>query len=515
MSDLLSIGISGISAYRNALDAIGENVSNAQTPGYTRRRIALEQVQITSRGDIGYGEQILFNGVRSDGVVRAWDDFKATEARYATTGAARAAVREQWLTSVENTLGDGVAGVGASLTAFFNAANRLAADPTAPLGRTEMLTALDSIAGALRNSADGLGRIASSLGDAVDSDVDRGQRRDRGAQGSQRRDARRRPRRQRRRVARRPARPADRDDRRADRRRRHDQWRRHRDPEVAQRFQRRAARRRALRLVQRQRAPPMAASRCRFPRNGTTMPAPVTGGRLAGLVDVAASVADRHAALDALAADVATTLNTWSAARPRRQWRARRCRCSTRAAARPGSTVAITDPDRIAAATADGRPNGNLIDLEAVRAASKLEERWGGIVSGAARQLATAKAEAAASAAWRDLSRAALDEVTGVDLDQRSGGAAPLPASLQRLGAHHPGRARDDRRAVRGALNQKGERMIGTNYRLTMETNRQAALARADRARPDRDFHHQAHPGAVRRSGRRRPHLRDRPRPGQ
>ncbi|HKX87831.1 MAG TPA: flagellar basal body rod C-terminal domain-containing protein, partial [Sphingopyxis sp.] len=59
-------------------------------------------------------------------------------------------------------------------------------------------------------------------------------------------------------------------------------------------------------------------------------------------------------------------------------------------------------------------------DLEAVRATTKLEERWGTIVSTTARQLATAKAEAAASAAWRDLSRAALDEVTGVDLDREA-----------------------------------------------------------------------------------------------
>ena len=109
MSDLLSIGISGLSAYRNALDAVDENVANSQSAGYTRRRVVLEQSQITSRGDIAYGEQVLFNGVSTAGVVRAWDEFKAAEARYATTGAARAAVREQWLTSVENALDDGIA----------------------------------------------------------------------------------------------------------------------------------------------------------------------------------------------------------------------------------------------------------------------------------------------------------------------------------------------------------------------------------------------------------------------
>ncbi len=418
MSDLLSIGISGISAYRNALDAIGENVSNAQTPGYTRRRIALEQVQISSRGDIGYGEQVLFNGVRTGGVIRAWDDFKATEARYATTGAARAGVREQWLTSVENALGDGVSGVGASLTAFFNAATRLAADPTAPLGRTEMLTALDSMASALRNSADGLDRIASSLGDAVESDVMavngaiaalrnlNGAMRaaaNGGSAGASLAD-------QRDRLIETIAERVDIDvtidgDGTATLKSRS-------DSNVALIDGERSALFSAVRATDGRIALLVSA-------NGTTMPAPVTGGRLAGLVDVAASVADRHSALDALAANIATTLNTWSAAGLDAHGAPGGALLDASGGA-GGMTVTITDPDRIAAATADGRPNGNLADLEAVRAASKLEERWGGIVSSTARQLSTAKAEAAASTAWRDLSRAALDEVTGVDLDQEA-----------------------------------------------------------------------------------------------
>ena len=37
MSDLLSIGASGLAAYRNALNTIGENVANAETPRYSRR----------------------------------------------------------------------------------------------------------------------------------------------------------------------------------------------------------------------------------------------------------------------------------------------------------------------------------------------------------------------------------------------------------------------------------------------------------------------------------------------
>ena len=56
----------------------------------------------------------------------------------------------------------------------------------------------------------------------------------------------------------------------------------------------------------------------------------------------------------------------------------------------------------------------------------------------------------------------------------------------------------------------------GTRYRLDQEINRQLALVARHRARPDRRSRtEQAHPGAVRRSGRRGAHLLDRPRPGE
>lgn len=418
MSDLLSIGISGLSAYRNALDAVGENVANSQSSGFTRRRAVLEQSQITSRGDIAYGEQVLFNGVRTAGVIRAWDDFKATEARYAATGAGRAAAREQWLTSVENALGDGVAGVGSSLTQFYNAANRLAADPAAPLGRVEMLTALDSIASAFRSSADALARISVSIGDAADGDVAAVN----GAiaalkdlNGAVRAAAR---------GGSAGASLADERDRLIE--------------TIAERVDvavtingdgtvtLKSASDANVALLDGERAALFSTVRAADGRvtlqlstNGTVITAPVSGGRLAGLVDVAASVADRRQALDALATDVATTLNTWSAGGLDANGAAGGNLLDASGGA-AGIQSTITNPDRIAAATADGRQNGNLIDLEAVRAAGKLEERWGTIVSTSARMLATAKAEAAASAAWRDLSRAALDEVTGVDLDREA-----------------------------------------------------------------------------------------------
>lgn len=418
MSDLLGIGTSGLAAYRNALSAVGENVANANTPGYARRRVILEQSQITSRGDIAYGQQTLFNGVRTVGVERAWDAFKATEARTATSGAARGEVRQQWLTNVEGALGDGGAGVGASLTRFFNAATSLAADPSAPLGRVAMLTALEDGATAFRNTADALGRVSEAVAESAESEIaalNGALAALRDLNGAIRAAAR---------GGSAGASLEDQRDRLIDHiAERIDVTVRINGDGTAAITARGDAN---VVLLGPDRAALFSSARALDGRisvqvsaGGTTLSAPIGGGRLAGLADVAATTADKRAALDALAADVVATINGWNAGGLDANGAAGADLLAAPAGA-ASLRLVVTDPDRIAAASADGRPNGNLLDLEAVREASGVEDRWAGIVSGHAQSLASAKAEAAASAAWRDLSRAALDEVTGVDLDQEA-----------------------------------------------------------------------------------------------
>jgi len=48
--------------------------------------------------------------------------------------------------------------------------------------------------------------------------------------------------------------------------------------------------------------------------NGAIAPLPAAGGTLAGLVDLSQTIADRRSALDGLAADFTSMVNTWSAA---------------------------------------------------------------------------------------------------------------------------------------------------------------------------------------------------------
>ena len=161
MSDLLSIGSTGVSAYRSALAAIGENVANAETPGYARREVRLNQSSNTGSTSPIYREALLFSGVEAASVDRAWDAFRAADSRLAASAAGRADTREQWLTAVETALDDGPAGIGNLLGGFFNAAVSLAATPDDRLGRSAVLIALDRATGAMRTTAEALSRVCA------------------------------------------------------------------------------------------------------------------------------------------------------------------------------------------------------------------------------------------------------------------------------------------------------------------------------------------------------------------
>ena len=71
MSDLLAIGASGVKAYGRALAVVGDNIANAQTDGYVRRTVRLEEAPaagdlVLSRNNVRPG------GVSAAGVTRVY-----------------------------------------------------------------------------------------------------------------------------------------------------------------------------------------------------------------------------------------------------------------------------------------------------------------------------------------------------------------------------------------------------------------------------------------------------------
>lgn len=156
MSDMLSIGASGLRAYQSALTTVSENIANAATPGYVRRTAVLNEVAAPGSASGTRGMGVIVSGLN-----RAGDVFRSTEVRNAGADLAKTETAATWLDRIESALtGDKL---GDRLTAFFNSSNAVAADPTSLAPRAAMLEAAASAAASFKGTGAALEAAATDL----------------------------------------------------------------------------------------------------------------------------------------------------------------------------------------------------------------------------------------------------------------------------------------------------------------------------------------------------------------
>ncbi len=414
MSDLLSIGTSGIKAYSRALSTISDNIANAQTPGYARRSVQLEEARAS--GDLVlYRNNIRPGGVTVGGVVRAVDDWLVADSRVASGDASRYSARLEWMEIAENSLDDGADGVGSNLTAIFTTADQLSATPGDVTLRAQFLGAVDSTAAAFRRTANslttasaGITADAQSGSNQVNSDLIALQRVNDGLLRSREGSTN-------------AATLLDERDRLIDR--------------ISSAIgvdaiigahgvtTLRAAGPGAETLLD----GPIVASlsvvtaadgRVAFSISpGAGSFTPITGS-LAGLADAAATVADRRASLDTLAATVVTDLNNQHQAGRDASGAAGLALLSLGAGA-AAMTATPLAPGQVATADLTST-NGNILAFGGLRGPAGTEAGWMALASAQAQSTAAARAQEAASTARRDGAFDARNAVSEIDLDHEA-----------------------------------------------------------------------------------------------
>jgi flagellar hook-associated protein 1 FlgK len=365
-----------------------------------------------------YREDVFFAGVNGTTVSRAWDDFRAADSRNASSSAERAGTREQWLTSIETAMGDGATSVGSTMGTFFNAATSLASTPNDPLARRTMLLALDDAAGSIRTTATRLAQISDGIKQSADLEVT-GLNTDLAALAKVNTSLLR--------AAKDGTARAsfeDERDRLID--------------SIAQRIDVSAtigadgqatltlggittttlldgnSRGVAAATVS---ADGRIALQLYIDGNMSVLP--VSGGRLAGLVDVAGATADIRASLNNVATQFTQAVNNWNA-----QGRDVNGNPGAPLLAMPSDAASLVtttlDPAAIAAASSGGAENGNLLTIGTLRASDGTEAKWNAMIASLAQTVSSAKAQSSTAATYRDDSFAARDQVNGVDLDREA-----------------------------------------------------------------------------------------------
>ena len=127
----LNTAVTGLAAAQRAMDVTGQNVVNANTPGYSRQRVDLREIGAPVTATLFTGHGAAIGGVTVADVARIKDAF--IEGARAAAGGRRAALSSQTaaLDSVQQLLAEpGNTGLQATMDAFYASWHDLANNPT-------------------------------------------------------------------------------------------------------------------------------------------------------------------------------------------------------------------------------------------------------------------------------------------------------------------------------------------------------------------------------------------------
>lgn len=149
VTDIMNVSKSGIYAAQNTLQTVSHNIANANTPGYSRQSLTLQNVA-GAAGKTGGGVQIAE-------MTRQFDKLVDRRQELGTGELGRLDARDRFLALIEQTFNDmGRDGLGQRLDAVYTAADALVDNPTNPVGRVEFVARADGLARFVRGMHKGL-----------------------------------------------------------------------------------------------------------------------------------------------------------------------------------------------------------------------------------------------------------------------------------------------------------------------------------------------------------------------
>jgi len=412
ISDLFGIGASGARAYQAAMGVIANNIASADTPGYSRRTLALKESPSGAGTTIWYRSGLAYGGVDIDRIVRFSDPYLDSAARETSNILGSADQRARWMSDIQSALNDGTLGVGQRMTAMFAAVERLASNPSDTTLRADVLFSFEQINTAFGQTRGDLVAVRNGIGAGATTETDALNK-----ALQQLADANEGLRRSAPETAAHIALLDSRDQALGEIAKRLNVTIDFGDHDAAN------VSYGAVKLVDNIVANPLAVSQdadglLHFAVGGTAIADPASG-TLGGMTKSAQVTKDRIDSVDALATEYVTAINNWHKA-------------GQTAAGAPGTdmlamgadasalSVLITDPAQIAGVSTSGVSNGNLLAINALRSSGSFEDKWVGLVAMHGNQVGATLAEQSAAASRDTMAQQARADVSGVNLDREA-----------------------------------------------------------------------------------------------
>lgn len=166
MTSLLNIGASGLRTQQAALTVTGQNITNANTEGYTRQRVNSEpQLQGLN------GSRFAGAGVRVTDIQRITDAFAEAQVLQDTSLFAQNDTLATQIGQIEGILFDEAGGLNGALEKFFASVNAAVINPDSLPERQLVLAQAQGLAGRFSSLGDTLGAAGDSFRASLESTV--------------------------------------------------------------------------------------------------------------------------------------------------------------------------------------------------------------------------------------------------------------------------------------------------------------------------------------------------------
>jgi flagellar hook-associated protein 1 FlgK len=165
-SGLLSIGNSGLSAAYTALEITGNNIANANTPGYSR-----QIVDFAAQVSTGLSGNYIGQGVAVASVTRAYNELLTRQVDSAQAAASQTGTRATLLNQVNNLFASTTSGLGAAVNQFFSQVQTLTQQPSNVAVRQSMLSSAQQMAASFNDAYGQLQQMQQSANQQIGQEI--------------------------------------------------------------------------------------------------------------------------------------------------------------------------------------------------------------------------------------------------------------------------------------------------------------------------------------------------------
>lgn len=142
MADLFNIGLSGLRAAQTHLSVAGQNITNVNTPGYSRQT-AIQGATQPSYTGAGY----LGTGTRVNDVQRIYNEFITSQVRSVTASNAQIKAFNTQIEALNSTLSSTASGITTGMQNYFDALQTAIEDPASLPARQLFLSEAQGLSG--------------------------------------------------------------------------------------------------------------------------------------------------------------------------------------------------------------------------------------------------------------------------------------------------------------------------------------------------------------------------------